>query len=95
MLWLICIDDHIFDEYCNASEDKEFVIILFIIISLKRNYRHHVVNSVWSLKALDSHVVSDEEIIEDAMFGGRYATKHPEFRVTLFFHTPQVSEFFL
>lgn len=58
-------------------------------ISLKRNYRHHVVNSIWSLKALDSHVISDEEIIEDAMFGGRFGTKHPEFRCTLFFHTPQ------
>ena len=34
--------------------------------------RHHVVNSIWSLKALDRHVISDEEIIEDADFGGKY-----------------------
>lgn len=37
-------------------------------ISLKKNYRHCVVNAVWTLKALDNYVISDEEIIEDAHF---------------------------
>lgn len=37
------------------------------------NYRHHVVNSIWSLKALDYYVISDEEIIEDAQFGDSFA----------------------
>jgi len=35
----------------------------------KRNgYRHHTVNTIWSLKALDHYVLSDEEIIEGADF---------------------------
>ena len=52
-------------------------------LSLKRNYRHHVVNSIWSLKALDHYVISDEEIIEDAVFGGRFGTLNDEFRIDL------------
>lgn len=41
-------------------------------LSLRRHYRHHVINMIWSLRALDQHIVSDEEIIEDARFGGRF-----------------------
>jgi hypothetical protein len=52
-------------------------------LSLKRNYRHHVVNSIWSLKALDNYVISDEEIIEDAQFGDHFCTMHPNFAITL------------
>lgn len=59
-------------------------------LSLKRNYRHHVVNSIWSLKALDQHVISDEEIIEDAVFGGRFGTLHPAFRIELCPPAPEV-----
>lgn len=62
-------------------------------LSLKRNYRHHVVNSIWSLKALDHHVVSDEEIIEDAMFGGKFATQHNGFYVNLCPPMPEVRIF--
>ncbi|KAL4218950.1 leucine-rich repeat and IQ domain-containing protein 3 [Mactra antiquata] len=58
-------------------------------LSLKRNYRHHVVNSIWTLKALDNYAVSDEEIIEDAMFGGLFSSKHPDFRITLHHNTPE------
>ena len=36
--------------------------------------------SVWTLKALDHHVVSDEEIIEDAVFGGHFGTMHPSLK---------------
>ena len=48
-------------------------------LSLKANYRHHVINSIWSLKALDNYVISDEEIIEDACFGGRFTPMCPSF----------------
>lgn len=58
-------------------------------LSLKRNYRHHVVNSIWTLKALDNYVISDEEIIEDAIFGGIFSAKHSNFRITLYHHTPE------
>ena len=57
---------------------------------LKKNYRHHVVNSVWTLKALDHHVVSDEEIIEDAMFGGHFGALSPSFRLDLCPASPTV-----
>jgi hypothetical protein len=38
-------------------------------MSLQRHYRHHAVNTIRTLRALDRHLVSDEEIIEDATFG--------------------------
>ncbi|ELT97561.1 hypothetical protein CAPTEDRAFT_143173 [Capitella teleta] len=50
-------------------------------LSLKRNYRHHTVNSVWSLKALDHHVISDEEIIEDTVVTGRFSPLSPNLKV--------------
>ena len=59
-------------------------------LSLKRNYRHHVVNSIWSLKAVDSYVISDEEIIEDAEFGGRFTTMHPNFSINISSNLRQV-----
>ncbi|XP_032157635.1 leucine-rich repeat and IQ domain-containing protein 3 isoform X2 [Mustela erminea] len=34
-------------------------------VSLKKGYRHVLVNSIWPLKALDHHVISDEEIIQN------------------------------
>lgn len=50
-------------------------------LSLKKNYRHHVVNSIWTLKVLDRHVISDEEIIEDANFGSLFSPMHPNFLI--------------
>jgi Leucine-rich repeat len=35
-------------------------------------YRHFLVNSIPSLLALDNHIITDEERIEDASFGYRY-----------------------
>ena len=35
-------------------------------------YRHYMVNSLQTLLALDNHVITDEERIEDASFGYRY-----------------------
>ena len=60
-----------------------FLTIFNTPLSLKKNYRHHVVNTLWSLRALDHFVISDEEIIEDADFGGRFAALHPAFRLEL------------
>lgn len=37
-------------------------------IAERSGYRHHVVNTVWTLKALDHFILSDQEIIEDANF---------------------------
>lgn len=65
-----------------ASSPSVAVLTLFNTpLSLKANYRHHVVNSLWSLKALDHYVVSDEEIIEDASFGGRFTPMCPNFNI--------------
>ncbi|KAH9500747.1 hypothetical protein Btru_076384, partial [Bulinus truncatus] len=52
-------------------------------LALKKNYRHHIVNSIWTLKALDHFVISDEEIIEDAVFSGRFEALSPPFRIHL------------
>jgi len=48
-------------------------------LSLKNNYRHCVVNAIWSLRCLDNCVVSDEEIIEDANFLPQYKPMQPHF----------------
>ena len=37
------------------------------------NYRHFLVNSLFSLRALDLHVISDEELIEGAQFPTNFA----------------------
>ena len=52
-------------------------------LSLKKNYRHHIVNGIWSLKALDFHVISDEEIIEDAEMPGPFAALQSNFKVNI------------
>ncbi|XP_075396196.1 leucine-rich repeat and IQ domain-containing protein 3 [Tenrec ecaudatus] len=43
-------------------------------VSLKKGYRHVLVNSIWSLKALDYHVISDEEIIQNWHLPERFRT---------------------
>ncbi|XP_051855378.1 leucine-rich repeat and IQ domain-containing protein 3 isoform X2 [Antechinus flavipes] len=43
-------------------------------VSLKKGYRHVIVNSIWSLKLLDNFVVSDEEIIENWELPERFKT---------------------
>ncbi|XP_069594377.1 leucine-rich repeat and IQ domain-containing protein 3 [Ranitomeya imitator] len=52
-------------------------------LSLQKGYRHIVVNSIWSLKALDNFVVSDEEIIEDWKLGGRFKALNPELYIDM------------
>lgn len=38
----------------------------------RKNYRHHAVNTIWTLLVLDRYLVSDEEIIEGADFHGKF-----------------------
>jgi hypothetical protein len=52
-------------------------------LSLVRGYRHHVVNLIWSLIALDKHVIADSEIIEGASFPGRFAPGSEQMKIGL------------
>ncbi|XP_066548206.1 leucine-rich repeat and IQ domain-containing protein 3 isoform X2 [Amia ocellicauda] len=52
-------------------------------LSLTLGYRHCIVNSIWSLKALDNFVVSDEEIIEGWSLPRKFTTKSPHLFVDL------------
>lgn len=68
--------------YMAASASISILTLYDTPLSLKPNYRHHLVNSLWSLKSLDNYVISDEEIIEDSSFGGRFAPLQPRLYVT-------------
>ncbi|XP_048458189.1 leucine-rich repeat and IQ domain-containing protein 3-like [Rhincodon typus] len=52
-------------------------------VSLVPKYRHHVVNSILSLKALDHFVISDEEIIEDWPKSEEFKALSPYFFIDL------------
>jgi len=67
--------------YMAASSSISILTLYDTPLSLRPNYRHHLVNSLWSLKSLDNYVISDEEIIEDSSFGGRYAPLQPSFYI--------------
>ncbi|KAL6091925.1 hypothetical protein STEG23_025883, partial [Scotinomys teguina] len=43
-------------------------------VSLKKGYRHVLVNSIWPLKVLDHHIISDEEIIQNWHLPERFKT---------------------
>jgi Leucine-rich repeat (LRR) protein len=47
------------------------------------SYRHFCVNTIVTLKALDLHIISDEELIEGAHFGNRFGTKCPSTELPL------------
>ena len=66
-----------------ASPSLSILTLYDTPLSLRPNYRHHVVNSLWPLKCLDNYVISDEEIIEDSSFGGHFAPLQPSFYVSL------------
>ena len=70
-----------FDEVKKISASQNLLILTMYDtpISLKMYYRHFVANSIWSLKALDHAVLSDEEIIEDAKFSKRFQALQPQF----------------
>ncbi|XP_071200514.1 leucine-rich repeat and IQ domain-containing protein 3 [Salvelinus alpinus] len=53
-------------------------------LSLKGNYRHCIINSIWSLKALDNFVVSDEEIIENWILPLHFKTLCHNFYLNLY-----------
>ncbi|PIK37453.1 hypothetical protein BSL78_25709 [Apostichopus japonicus] len=71
-----------------SSPNLQILTLFDTPISLKKSYRHHVVNSsdlrlpmkYFTLKALDFHVISDEEIIEDAEFGSHFSAMHNFFQ---------------
>lgn len=52
-------------------------------LSLKENYRHCMVNSLWSLKALDKHVISDVEIMEGFILPPKFKQMAPHLAVDL------------
>lgn len=92
--------------YMAASPSISVLTLFDTPLSLKPNYRHHLVNSLWALKSLDNYVISDEEIIEDSSFGGRFASLQPSFYInvscslakasiyTVYFHMIEFSCYF-
>lgn len=60
-------------------------------LSLRENYRHCMVNSLWSLKALDKYCISDEEIIEGFILPPKYKQMTPHLAVDLHLDTKEVS----
>ncbi|KAG6933501.1 leucine rich repeats and IQ motif containing 3, partial [Chelydra serpentina] len=57
-------------------------------LSLRISYRHIVVNSIFSLKALDYYVISDEEIVENWKLPPKYEPFSPSFFLDLC-HAPR------
>ncbi|KAL1270098.1 hypothetical protein QQF64_032387 [Cirrhinus molitorella] len=53
-------------------------------LSLKKNYRHCLVNNIWSLKALDNFVISDEEIIQNWSLPFQFKAMKQHFCVSLY-----------
>lgn len=53
-------------------------------LSLKKNYRHCVVNNILSLKALDNYVISDEEIIQNWCLPFQFKAMKQHFHVNLY-----------
>ncbi|XP_055522025.1 LOW QUALITY PROTEIN: leucine-rich repeat and IQ domain-containing protein 3-like [Leucoraja erinacea] len=48
-------------------------------ISLVPTYRHFVVNSIWSLKALDNFVIADEELMEEWPGNDKFKALGPQY----------------
>lgn len=59
-------------------------------LSLKKNYRHCLVNNIWSLKALDNFVISDEEIIQNWSLPFQFKAMKQHFCVNLYPSTKPV-----
>ncbi|XP_052420269.1 leucine-rich repeat and IQ domain-containing protein 3 [Carassius gibelio] len=64
-------------------------------LSLKKSYRHCLVNSIWSLKALDNFVISDEEIIQNWSLPIRFKAMNQHFYVSLYQTIKSVSAHYL
>ena len=75
----------------SKCDNLEILTLYDTPLSLKNNYRHHTVNSIQTLKALDNYVISDEEIIEEARLENNFSSKSPPFRINLSIPRTQVS----
>ena len=72
-----------FLNYLSKCENLEILTLYDTPLSLKNNYRHHTVNSIQTLKALDFYVISDEEIIEEARLDNIFGARSAPFRINL------------
>ena len=70
-------------KFLGLCQSLEILTLYDTPISLKENFRHHAVNSIFTLKALDKYVISDEEIIEEANFSNRFSAFSKNFRINL------------
>uniref|UniRef100_A0A8C6QCZ6 Leucine-rich repeat and IQ domain-containing protein 3 n=1 Tax=Nannospalax galili TaxID=1026970 RepID=A0A8C6QCZ6_NANGA len=78
-LKVLCLHDNGFSRLksiCVLSACPSLVALTMFDcpVSLKKGYRHVLVNSIWPLKALDHHVISDEEIIQNWNLPERFKT---------------------
>ncbi|CAF1002465.1 unnamed protein product [Rotaria sordida] len=87
---------YLHDNLLSSYDDVKFLAYAPVVeiltlydtpLSLKKNYRHHVVNSIWSLKALDTYVIADDEIIEKTNFPEPYAAYSNVFKLNLYVPT--------
>uniref|UniRef100_A0AAY4BE67 Uncharacterized protein n=1 Tax=Denticeps clupeoides TaxID=299321 RepID=A0AAY4BE67_9TELE len=62
-----------------------------LFTSLGGNYRHCVVNSKWSLKALDNFVISDEELVENRKLPPKFKQMCTNFSISLYPASSMVS----
>lgn len=61
--------------------------------SLLPGYRHNVINSILSLKALDRYVISDEEVVENLRLEGKFKSFSANFKMQLYQPLPQSISF--
>ncbi|XP_051712321.2 leucine-rich repeat and IQ domain-containing protein 3 [Oryctolagus cuniculus] len=78
-LKLLYLHDNGFTKLKNACELSACPNLIALTmfdcpVSLKKGYRHVLVNSIWPLKALDHYVISDEEIIQNWHLPERFKT---------------------
>ncbi|XP_058537226.1 leucine-rich repeat and IQ domain-containing protein 3 [Ochotona princeps] len=78
-LKLLYLHDNGFTKLKNACELSACSSLVALTmfdcpVSLKKGYRHVLVNSIWSLKALDHYLISDEEIIQNWHLPERFKT---------------------
>ncbi|XP_078264229.1 LOW QUALITY PROTEIN: uncharacterized protein LOC144598219 [Rhinoraja longicauda] len=92
-LEVLYLHDNIIGEMCSVEAlsgcPQLSVLTLFDSpISVLPTYRHLVVNSIWSLKALDNFVIADEELAEDWPRNDKFKALSPQY----FLHFPASSQ---
>ena len=75
-------------ENMSSSTSLSILTLYDSPVALLQNYRHRVVNGLWSLKALDHFIIADEEIIEETEFGGRFSAMTKNFKHDLYQYIP-------